>query len=1014
MPRVRAVLAVLTILLLSIPAAMVVGEGDEPTSCTVLVDWDVEGHWDGGWNMTYDVLHRYLVVFDPPFINGSSPSVPSVEVQHHREGEQIADTSNTTVLSAGGEVDITLSTEPEFGDSISISVVTGEASCSRSLAITNWNQPVANHEITRETTWSMEGAEQGNGIDFEGRGWQKRTGSILESNELGNGTLTVDSMNGTEGLVLELNLDRIWLNETYDGVELLRQDFEMSGNGSLFLNTTEEGEGGESNGFSVDVQVNDVYVLRSWDEGELTERFLIDGTGWLSFGGGDNNSSGGGFGQLSSFYYETWDEDDRRRLQHLQIEANATLRLNGADREQFSFDLDEFRILERWEDGTREEQHFLILGGGEFGFVIEDEFFEVEVNGTIPIIHFETQGGETVAETIRVDGTYDGDAEGSFGFIRRIVDSGSQENATGAMFEVDKIENEFWFNVSATPIGPITEEWEAEHNLTYEFIVPQTDWENRTIRYQYIEDNGTVTNEYPEVSPIIMQADAPEPEVVFENHISRETGAAPEIVVAGDRFSLVGNDAMILSIEVTAIVEGEMDGHIVEVAEWLGDYGENSHASGSIVNEGPLAGLLNEVHRWVEIEIGQNDSGESIAFVEHQLVDRVLSPSVVSEEENTPPSLVSVGFREGRLLTEGDSAHLEALVYDFDTDVTVVTIDLSELGLGTVELSDSGLQGDHTIHDDIWTALITYEGLNHGMMDASVTIEDFWVSVEEHTSIEIINAAPRMISLDFMPDTVRRGETVDVSVTALDGHGIDSVGIDLLSAGGALSALSESDGVWSGNFVVPDEISPGERSIPVRITDGDGETVMAVHIHLDGFPVDAPMLTIENEAPSITSASLLRFGELAEKIHVPLSGDPIPHSLEASIDDPDGISSVQAKIGRLAPIGSSAVWLLMVDDGTGGDRVSGDGIYTLQFDARASLPEGNITIQIRATDTYLSTTPTTEQLHILELEKLSAGKGGGNWFSDNSTTLVFVAVGLLLIVGITIFAISLRKSDTEW
>ena len=1013
-PRVRASVVVLILLLLSGPASMAVGEGDEPTSCTVMVDWGVEEHWDGGWNLTYDVLHRYLIVFDPAFTNGSSPSALSVEVEHHRDGEQIADATNTSVLSAGGEVDIVLSTEPMFGDSVSISVVTAEASCSRDLSITNWNQPVADHEITRETTWSMEGAEEGNGIEFEGRGWQQRTGSTLESNELGNGTLSLDSMNGTEGMLLELNLDRIWLNETYDGVELLRQDFEMSGNGSLFLNSTEQEEGGESDGFSVDVQVNDVYVLRSWDEGELTERFLIDGTGWLSFNGGDNNSSGGGFGQLSSFYYETWDEDDRRRLQHLQIEANATLRIYGAGGEHFSFDLDEFRVLERWEDGTREQQHFLILGGGEFGFVIEDEFFEVEVNGTIPVIHIETQGGETVAETIRVDGTYDGDAEGSFGFIRRIVDSGSQTNATGAMFEVDKIENEFWFNVSATPIGPITEEWEAEHNLTYEFTVPQTDWGNRTIRYQYIEDNGTVNNEYPEHSPIIMQAEAPEAEVMFENHISRETGAAPEIVVTGDRFSLVGNDAMILSIEVMAIVEGEMDGHTVEVAEWLGDYGESSHASGSIVNEGPLAGLLNEIHRWVEFDMGDNGSVEGFAFVEHQLVDRVLSPSVISEEENTPPSLISVGFREGRLLTEGDSAHLEVFVYDFDTDVTEVTADLSDLGLGVVELSDSGLLGDHTIHDDIWTAQVTYDGLEHGIFDVSLSIEDFWVTVEEQAPIEITNAAPRMLSLDFSPDTARRGQTVEVTVTAVDGHGVASVGIDLLSAGGELTTLSESDGAWFGQFVVPAGISPGERPIPVRITDGDGETVMATHIHPNGYPVDAPMLTIENEAPTVGSVSVLRSGEVIETIQVPNSGDALAHTLEATIDDPDGISSAQAKIGRLAPIGSSDAWLLMVDDGTGGDRVAGDGVYTLQFDARASLPEGNITIQVRATDTYLSTTPSIEQSHTLELEKLGSGGGGGDWFSDNSTTLVFGALGLLLIVGVTAVAISLRKSDADW
>jgi len=1011
-PRARQALVILATLLLSTQASLVLAEEETQTTCTVLVDWDVEEHWDGGWNVSYDVLHRYLVVFDPPFTGGDTPTSVTVSVEQHRDDSQIADDSNASYISAGGEIDIVLNTEPEFGDNVHISVTTAEAICSRDLSITRWNQPMADHEITRETTWSMEGAEDGNSIDFEGRGWQKRTDDILESNELGNGTLMLDSMNGTQGLMLAFNLETIWLNETYDGVELLNQDFEMRGNGSLFLNTTEEDEGG-SNGFSVDVDVHEVLILRSWEEGSSTERFLIDGTGWLSFNGGDNNSSSGGFGQLSSFYWETWDEDDRRRLQHLQLEANATLRLNSGTSEYFSFDLDEFRILERWEDGVREDQHSLILGGGEFGFLIDDEFFQVEVNGTIPVIHFESLGGETVAETIRVDGTYDGDAEGSFGLIRRIVDSGTQENATGSMFEVDKIENEFWFNVSATPIGPITEEWEAEHNLTYEYTVPQIDWWNRTIRYQYIEDNGTANNEYPEYSPIIVQPQQPEADRIFENHISRETGSAPEILIPGDSFALVGNNALMLHVDVMSVVDGVMDGHNVTLAEWIGDYGGDTYASGSVINEGPLAGLLNEVHRWIEISLGDNSS-EDIAFIEHQLVDRVLSPSIISEEENTPPALLTVGFREGRLLTEGDSAHLEVLVYDFDTDVTAVSVDLTEIGLGIVELSDSGLIGDHTIHDDIWTALVNYDGLTHGVIESSVTIDDFWVSVVEDASIEISNAAPRMMSLEFSPDSVVREDIVDVTVIAVDGHGVESVAVDLLGVGGELNQLVENNGEWVGQFTVPIGISPGERIIPIRITDGDGETVISVHTHAGGFPVDAPKLTIENEAPIIANVSIIRDGEIVDTVHVPSTGDPITHLLEVAIEDPDGVSSAQAKIGRLAPIGSSEAWLLMVDDGTGGDRVEGDGIYSLLFDVRTTLPEGNITIEVRATDTYLSTTPQNEQQQTLELEKLNPGGSGGNWIADNSLTLVAVGLVLLLLVGVTAVVISMRNSESEW
>ena len=209
-------------------------------------------------------------------------------------------------------------------------------------------------------------------------------------------------------------------------------------------------------------------------------------------------------------------------------------------------------------------------------------------------------------------------------------------------------------------------------------------------------------------------------------------------------------------------------------------------------------------------------------------------------------------------------------------------------------------------------------------------------------------------------------------------------------------------------------MSPGERLIPIRITDGDDETVISVHTHAGGFPVGAPKLTIENEAPMIGDAVIIREGETVDTVHVPSSGDPITHLLELAIEDPDGVSSAQAKIGRLAPIGSSEAWLLMVDDGTGGDRVAGDGIYSLLFDVRRTLPEGNMTIEVRATDTYLSTTPMSEQQHIIELEKLNSGGSGGSWVTDNSMMLISVGLVLLLLIGVTAVVISMRNSESEW
>jgi len=1027
MDRGFAIFVVLSLMAMCFPSSLAMAQEGQSTNCEILADWDQQWQWSDEGESEISLIHRYRVVFDPPFTNGTSPTDVNTSVQHFR-GESEISGENTSTFVAGGEIDIILAENPQFGDLISISSHSTESSCSRSLNITNWNQPISDHEVTRETHWSlsgMEGEEQG--VTFDGRGWQKRTGSILESNELGNGTLLLDMSNGTEGAAIDLELDRIWLNESYDGAELMSQDFEMMGSGGLSITTDDDGEGA-----TINADVNDAYVLRSYQDGKVTERMMFEGAGWISINGGDNESAGGVYGEVFLLYFETWDEDGFRRLQDLQVEANATARISAAG-DFFSFELDELIFREKWEEGVRTDQYSRIFGSGQFDFIASEETPYIEVNGTIPIIHFQSEGGETVADTVIVDGTYDGDAEGTFGLVRQIVESGVYENATGTSFEADKIRNEFWFNVSATPFGPIDQEWGAEHNLTYEYVVPQEDWLNRTIRYTFVEDNGSVEDEFPDNSPIINNPEVPEASAIFSNHISRETGVCPQILFIGDSFPLIGNTAMILDVIVSGSSSAPIDGHEVIVAEWEGSFGDMSSANGSVINEGPLSGLMNEVSRLVSIDIGESSE---VSFIENQRMDRILSPSIVTFDENTPPSLSeefgsSVRFRESSLSTEGGVAHLEVLVNDVDTDTKSVRADLSSLGLGIVNLSDSGLQGDMIIHDDVWTIRIVHNGLQNGDIPISIIMEDYWVSVQEETSIQIANTPPRVLHVDFSPDSTFREETIEVTLGAYDGHGIKSVSVNLQSMGGTLVPLSQTGqedwdwqhagepstatiDTWSGIFEVPASMSPGRQNIPILLEDNEGasiSTTLIGGVHSSTIGRQAEKVLIGNQPPSISNLKFFKDGIEVEQVTSLISGGQVNYTMEIAIHDFDGISSAQAKIGRLAPIGQSETWLLMVDDGSGPDRVAQDGVFSLSFSARSSLSEGEMTLMIRATDVFLSTTPVVEQSHNITILKSGSGTIGPSWISDNSTELILVSMFILMAIGVGAFVHIVRNSE---
>jgi hypothetical protein len=401
----------------------------------------------------------------------------------------------------------------------------------------------------------------------------------------------------------------------------------------------------------------------------------------------------------------------------------------------------------------------------------------------------------------------------------------------------------------------------------------------------------------------------------------------------------------------------------------------------------------------------------NVSFYETQSLDKIRSPSIITAEDNTPPILNKIQFREGFLYAEGGQAHLEVLVEDVDNDILSVTVDLSEFGLGVIELSDRGMFGDSIIHDDIWTSKIIAEGLNFGEKTVDIEISDIWEKAVFSSSIVILNPAPTMSSITFSPDVVKRGDLVDVSISANDGHGVSSVSVELMSAGGESIQLSLIDSVWVGQFQVPYSIAPGERLVPIRLIDGNESSRLITESIINGEKISS-LLIIENEAPKFINYSIVIDGEFSDSVIVPRSGDPIPQVLEVSMSDPDGLSSVQVKMGRLAPIGESNSWILMKDVGDGVYRVANDGVYSLEIFPRSSLPNGEIEIFVRGTDIYLSTTDVNDQNLILKLDKIEQSTAD-NWISENQSLLIVIGLSFVLLLAFAGILTVLRNSEID-
>lgn len=1009
--------AIALCLVLLLPIATVAQAEEQPIAPSISTAWTEDG--------SSGIRHAYTLTFS----DEASYEV-SITLDHRRNGVALAYESFIVwaIIDDARVADVEFNTSLEWGDEVTIGVeVTGmdgatldEAlTASRTLTVGTWNQPMADHEVTTSTTWNLNQTyEDVNGtqvfdLSFIGQGWQERVGMTLSSWELGNGSLTSTEVTNESETTLNLALDSIWKNETIISGALSSQVFDARGTGTLLIMTDD----GETTTLIM-ANVSDGRFNRSMIEGNISERVNLEATGSLDIESSDGEGALVIEGDLSVLYLETWDENGVRRLDHTQFEALATMMLED-DGSRFDIDLDGLTTVERWEDGVRTDHKEELTGSGSFGFGESDENSSIQVNGTILDFHTLVEDGITLTDDLHVDGTITGDADGTFGIVRTIEATGDQANASGQVFLVNVIHQESWFNLTGIAGGGFFdgEGVGASHNETWDYQVVQSDWNNRTVRIIWEETGADSSSgdEKPARSPIEQNATQPEAqEILGDITIVRETGLMPIPMLAGDSVLLVGENGLELFVEAYAIGNDLRDGFNLSVVHWTGLYGDSGGlANGSIVDEGPLMGLVSSVSRSLEVPFGEGN--DTALFSESQVVERILSPSIITAENNSAPVLVSFGFLEGLVIGEGGSTGtLVAHITDAEFNIESVTVDLAPLGGETVTLNDRGLNGDAAIGDDRYTTRLIVKGLEIGNITLNITAVDWFGSTTiSQGTVEIVNQGPRLTNVDMLPDRGPRGTTVIVNAEAYDGHGVESLQIDMRSKGGVLVELLKNGNVWAGNFSIPESISPGEHDLEFILTDALGRKTTTTEWHgsianesqeafygphfIPTEEMNPVTFTVYNTPPVIIAPSLIALTK---------ANSATTELLEVEIYDADGIAVAQANLGVFTPLGTSSTWVMMNDEGLNGDRVSGDGIFTVKMSVRASTPIGTHEVLVQASDLFGEATGYTSIGVTLSEEDTSIISTDGNFLSSG------VLVGILILFGIAVAAmivISIRN-----
>jgi hypothetical protein len=283
-------------------------------------------------------------------------------------------------------------------------------------------------------------------------------------------------------------------------------------------------------------------------------------------------------------------------------------------------------------------------------------------------------------------------------------------------------------------------------------------------------------------------------------------------------------------------------------------------------------------------------------------------------------------------------------------DINEVYADLTSLGGSQNQrMYDDGTNGDQTKEDGVYTYTLRKQSFPLGEKTVAIFARDN-KRAEVQTSIGIEVKDAKEFS---EPSTILRAGVTPFKVPN-DGYttatlwaivqdpedDIDSVVADLTPIGGEKKAQLGDNGVAGdlvaddGNYSIQFQVSPmtplGKATIRLTAEDDIGHlTTSEVALNVVLPPID----------PEIISGQV-------EPDEVPNDGTTQCLLTVAASDQNDDIVSVVVDLSKVG--GDDAV--VMNDNGINGDKVTGDGIWSVRFTVPSTVPSGSKDVTVTATD----------------------------------------------------------------